>query len=292
MALISKILVPVEFSPRCLGSAQYAETLASHFQAELVFLHVVPAQFTPYVAPDVMAYANLVELSAGLLREAEARLEVFPEEGRGFDGRVSRKVCEGDPARTIAEYAGEGNFDLIVMPTHGYGPFRRFLLGSVTAKVLHDATCPVWTGPHMEAIPSHEALRFRKILCAVSLEAESYDVLGWGRCLAREFDTELHVVHVIAPSERRAGGWSFDPDWRADVARRARASIDELQSQLHSWGEVSIEIGEPADAICESACRLGADLVVIGRGRAGLISRLRTHAYSIVRESPCPVLAV
>ena len=28
------------------------------------------------------------------------------------------------------------------MPTHGYGPFRRFILGSNTAKVLHDADCP------------------------------------------------------------------------------------------------------------------------------------------------------
>ena len=292
MALVSKILVPVEFSPRCLGSAQYAETLAAHFQAEMVFLHVVPAQFTPYIAPDVTVYANIAELSAGLIREAEARLEAFPGEGRGVDERVSRRVCEGDPARTIVECAAEGNFDLIVMPTHGYGPFRRFLLGSVTAKVLHDTTCPVWTGPHMETAPPAEGMKFSKILCAVDLETESLDVLGWGRCLAQEFDAELHIVHVIAASERRAGGWSFDPDWRADVARRARASIDELQSQLHSWGEVTIEIGEPAESICQTACRLGAGLVIIGRGDQSLVGRLRAHAYDIVRESPCPVLAV
>jgi hypothetical protein len=35
--------------------------------------------------------------------------------------------------------------DLIVTPTHGYGLFRRFLFGSATLKVLHDAACPVWT---------------------------------------------------------------------------------------------------------------------------------------------------
>ena len=292
MALVSKILVPVEFSPRCLGSAQYAESLAAHFHAELVFLHVVPAQFTAYIAPDVSAYANLAEISAGLVREAEARLEAFPGESGGVRERVSRTVCEGDPARTIVECASEGNFDLIVMPTHGYGPFRRFLLGSVTAKVLHDTTCPVWTGPHMETAQHDGPLKFPKILCAVNLEPESLDVLGWGRCLAQEFDSELHVVHVIAASERRAGGWSFDPDWRADVARRARVAIDELQNQLHSSAEVSIEIGEAADAICQTACRLGAGLVIIGRGHSGLAGRLRAHAYAIVRESPCPVLAV
>jgi nucleotide-binding universal stress UspA family protein len=292
MALVSKILVPVEFSPRCLGSAQFAETLAAHFHAEIVLLHVVPSQFPAYIAPDVTAYANIADLSTGLLLEAEARLEAFPGQGREFDGHVLRKVCEGDPARTIVEVAGEGGFDLIVMPTHGYGPFRRFLLGSVTAKVLHDAACPVWTGPHMESAPSDQPLKLSRIVCAVNLEAESRDVLGWSRCLAQEFDSELHIVHAISASERRAGGWSFDPDWRADVARRARASIDELQSLLHSFGEVTIEIGEPADAVCQTACGIDADLVVIGRGRGGLLGRLRRHAYAIVKESPCPVLAV
>ena len=37
------------------------------------------------------------------------------------------------------------------MPTHGFGPLRRFLLGSVAAKVLHDAQCPVWTSVHTDA---------------------------------------------------------------------------------------------------------------------------------------------
>jgi nucleotide-binding universal stress UspA family protein len=45
------------------------------------------------------------------------------------------------------------NASLIILPTHGYGPFRRFLLGSATAKVLRDADCPVLIGAHMEHAP-------------------------------------------------------------------------------------------------------------------------------------------
>jgi Universal stress protein family len=45
---------------------------------------------------------------------------------------TTRLMHEGDPARLIVEYAEKENVDLIMMPTHGYGPFRRFLLGSVT----------------------------------------------------------------------------------------------------------------------------------------------------------------
>ena len=60
-----------------------------------------------------------------------------------------RLTLEGDPGRIIADYAAKEKVDLIMMPTHGYGPFRRFLLGSVTAKTLHDAQCPVWTSAHL-----------------------------------------------------------------------------------------------------------------------------------------------
>jgi nucleotide-binding universal stress UspA family protein len=62
--------------------------------------------------------------------------------------RVHPLVFGGDPATAIVEKAHSECADLIVMATHG---FRRFILGSVTAKVLHDADCPVWTGAHLPA---------------------------------------------------------------------------------------------------------------------------------------------
>src|SRR5207245_2957797 len=57
-------------------------------------------------------------------------------------------VSLGDPAAEITHYAEKNQVDLIMMPTHGYGRFRNMLLGSVTAKVLHDAHCPIWTAAH------------------------------------------------------------------------------------------------------------------------------------------------
>ena len=46
-------------------------------------------------------------------------------------------------------------------------------------------------------------------------------------------------------------------------------------------------------AVCGAATRLDADLVVIGRGVSnGILGRLRTNAYSIIRQSPCPVVSV
>ena len=48
----------------------------------------------------------------------------------------------GEPAREIVDFAAANQVDLVMMPTHGYGPFRQLLLGSVAAKVLHDAHVP------------------------------------------------------------------------------------------------------------------------------------------------------
>ena len=70
--------------------------------------------------------------------------------------------------------------DLIVMPTHGYGPFRRFILGSVTAKVLHDADCPVMTGVHLEEAPPIDTIAFRHVLVAVDLGPQSAPALRMG----------------------------------------------------------------------------------------------------------------
>jgi nucleotide-binding universal stress UspA family protein len=54
-------------------------------------------------------------------------------------------VLSGDAAKIIVEHAHTKGTELIVVGTHGVGGFRRMLLGSITAKVLDDARCPVFT---------------------------------------------------------------------------------------------------------------------------------------------------
>lgn len=109
---------------------------------------------------------------------------------------VRRIVCEGDPAETITEQACHGRSDLIMMPTHGYGPFRRLLLGSVTSKVLHDTPCAVWTGAHVEQGPSADRLNFNNVACAVDLGAHGPRVLRWAANLASEFNSRLTSIHL------------------------------------------------------------------------------------------------
>jgi len=53
------------------------------------------------------------------------------------------RLVEGKVADRILEIAKEGNFDMIVMGSHGLSGFKEFLLGSVSNQVVHKATCPV-----------------------------------------------------------------------------------------------------------------------------------------------------
>ena len=63
---------------------------------------------------------------------------------------IKRDLVEGDPAAKIVNYAHENEVNLIMMPTHGYGPYRHFMFGSVTTKVLNHSDCPIWTEAHMK----------------------------------------------------------------------------------------------------------------------------------------------
>lgn len=293
MISVSKILLPVAFSERCRGAAHYAGALACRFGAEVVLLHVVVPPYPAYGGgPEALAYSSAADVFAQNLEQGKAQLETFlADELQSLP--VRRVLRQGDPAHSITEYAHEEKFELVVMPTHGYGPFRRFLLGSVTAKVLHDTDCPVWTGPHMEAAPARDSIGFHKVVCGLDLGPQSHSVLGWAAEFTEAFRSRLTIVHTLPKSSARLDGIYFDPEWRAQEVKAAQESISNLQRDLGVSCEARIETGDVPSALGDAARDLNADLMVIGRGHArGALGRLRTHAYGIIRESPCPVVSI
>ncbi len=111
-----------------------------------------------------------------------------------------------------------------------------------------------------------------------------------GRPLAKEFAARLTVVHAMAsaPSAGQPGS-----PWRQDLERSVRADLDRLRQRFGAEAEAAIEPGDPPKVVCGLAATLHADLLVIGRGSAaGVFGRLRTNAYAIIRQSPCPVVSV
>jgi nucleotide-binding universal stress UspA family protein len=285
---LARILLPIDFSERSAGAARYAKSLARHFGSELVLAHVLTPPHYEFGALEIGG-SMLSELYMNRSAQVTGELDSFlADELAGVNTR--RIVLEGDPARQIVDYAHQNAVNLIVMPTHGYGPFRRFILGSNTAKVLHDADCPVWTGIHMEDAPAVE-LPCRSVLCGVDLGPQSARTMEWAGWLAQDFGARLTVIHAT----------QGDPDltddaevaWRVDVREAAEAELLRLQQETGVTADLLIEGGDPAKVICSAVGRVEADVLVIGRGSAaGVFGRLRTNAYAIIRESPCPVVSV
>jgi nucleotide-binding universal stress UspA family protein len=289
MPSISKILLPVDFSDRSEGAVRYAKGLALNFYSELTLLHVLTPPHYEFGALETGG-SMLSELYVTRSAQVEKELGDFmAEELQGL--AVRRVVLEGDPARKTVEFAESEHIDLIVMPTHGYGRFRRFILGSITAKVLHDADCPVWTGVHLEDAPSHPVGKLTEIVCAVDLGPQSCHALEWAAGLQRELGGRLTVAHAPAYAGDQAG--QAAPAVGTEAEARVREELGRLQEQVGIHADVVIEHGDPPKVVCGIAERLKADLLVIARGSArGVFGRLRTNAYAIIRQSPCPVVSV
>jgi nucleotide-binding universal stress UspA family protein len=278
MPQIKKILFPVDFSASCAGAARYVEAFAGHFEAEIMLLHAVG-----------MGEHNLAD---ELLPMRKEQLDAFlADELQYF---TTHRVCvTGDSLAAIEEAAASWEPDLLMLPTHGLGYFRRHLLGSVTAKVLHDLRCPVWTSVHAEVAPELENIHCRRILCAVDLGENSRSVLDWAAWLAREFDAKLGIVHAAAALGASVEAWSIGDEFQRAVLARAERDVAKLQTQAGTAAEVFISVGTPAIIIGATATTFGADLLVIGRHIGeGFAGQLFQNAYGILTESPCPVISI
>ncbi len=285
---LSKILLPVDFSDLSAAAAHYAKALACRFQSEVHIVHVFELSELFAVSPESKLPVEWYDEWSSQTKDA---LHGF-QANEFRDMQVRRTLLKGDAASRIVELAHSERSDLIVMPTHGYGPFRRFVLGSVTAKVLHDADCPVLTGVHLEHAAPLEPVAFRNVVCAIDFDSAGERALRWAAEFAGEFHAGLTLVHALPVTygnEMDFGDSALPAMLRDAAAKKA----DELIRSIGAKAKVVTEVGSVADVVREAAARANADLVVIGRhDSSGLMGRLRTHAYAIVRESPCPVVSI
>jgi nucleotide-binding universal stress UspA family protein len=291
MITFQRILFPVDLSKQGREAAPFVKAMAQRFQAEVILLHVaeIPPSWygTSAEGPIEQPVVDLRTLTDQRRVELDAYLA---DEFHGFN--VRRLLDRGAPAAVIADYARDQKADLIMMPTHGYGPFRSLLLGSVTAKVLHDTACPVWTGVHTDQMWSHKGASWSRFLCAVGAEPDDVPLIRWAAQFSSEQGAQLqlvHAVHAAAPIE---------PGAESDTLREflqgvARERLAKLQAEAGTNCDVWLRLGAVGQVTHEAACEHNADLILIGRGVIQkTFGRLRSEAYAIIREAPCPVISI
>jgi len=290
------ILFPVDFSAQCRALRPLVMAAARQFGSRITLLHVIqiPAEWYGLVEGLHAGAADVAALEKTVHRELADFLE--PPQP---PVRFACVIQKGDPADCITSCAASLNVDLIMMPTRGYGAFRSLLLGSVAAKVLHDAACPVWTTAHLD--DPDLALRFppKNILCAIDTSAagnganlESLNLIHCAEALAGRFGADLRLVHGVVGASASAQNY-LDTDFNHFLLQAGLEAVAKLQREADTGFDVVVKGGRVASVVSEAAALLSADLVVIGRGRLReKLGRLRNNAYAIIRDSPCPVLSL
>jgi nucleotide-binding universal stress UspA family protein len=288
---IRKILVPIAFPDISTHVVRQAAWLARRFGAEIILLHVVTPLSYPVGLLESGHQITARDLHAHIVRQAQKDLdEALGPELVGI--AVTRVLLRGETAHEIVKTARDYDADLIVMSTRGGGAIYRLLLGSVTAKVLHETDCPVWTGSHLEQAPAGE-FSIRRVLCSVDLGPHSPHTVSLAAQMAAAVGAALSLVHITVSVEMFGpGGSHVDPVWKEQIVGFASAEIAKLQQVLGIQADVIIDSGNVPELLNRAAEQSKADVLVIGHlpGRSHLGDN--GSGYGIIRESHIPVLSV
>jgi nucleotide-binding universal stress UspA family protein len=228
-------------------------------------------------------------LLAAIIRQAQKQQD--PSLEPELDGlTIQRKLVKGDAALAIVQTAREEKADLIMMPSHSF-TFYQFLMGSVTAKVLHGTECSVWSGAQVQASPVQKFAIRKVLLCAVEFSPRCDITVSWAAQLAAEFGARLTLANVTSGVELwGSGGSCVDQSWKDELVSNASEQMAKLQQKTGIKGDVFIGSGDVPKVLSQAAKQTKADLLVTGCYPYGV--HLRNHGYGIICAVSIPVLSV
>jgi nucleotide-binding universal stress UspA family protein len=207
-------------------------------------------------------------------------------------------VVEGDTATEVARVAAERRIDLIVTYSRK-DPRAASLLDSTAEAITRTAPCPVLVTPQghpLDNISSGDEVSFNRILVAYDFSGDSELALTYGLSLAQEFQSELHLIHVLSqvpkalPQEARMA--STSPGNAFYTAAKRLSNV--VPAETHMWSEVKqvVSQGLPYREILAYSRENKIDLICIGASGAGfgLWALFGSNTDRILRQAACPVL--
>ena len=297
--MFSRMLIPLDGSKTAEKVLPYARLLAavSHLSVELLAV----VEMTD-IAGDISS--NEAPYAEALIKEAVRNSTEYLENlAKTFgEGKVRCNVEQGRPEDIIIAAAAADKDTLIAMATHGRSGMSRWLLGSVTEKVLRGTVNPllVVRAPGDSKRDREAALRSVIVPLDGSEIAES--VLSPVAALAKALELEVILLRVYGlPLATYGGDDYYVPDYlelndqikdEADGYLNSRASL--LRQEGVAVVSTMIIEGSAADAIISLARKTPDSLVAISPyGRSGLQRWvLGSVTEKVVRHCEDPVLIV
>lgn len=292
--LFQSILCPVDFSTHSRVALQHAVAISRQTGGHLTAMYADD----PMLAAAAAAGYNhqlLTKRTTSELRRLLTRVGVPVDRDPKAAGVVS---AIGRPAREILNVARRLGTDLIVMGTQGRSSAGKMFFGSVTDQVLRRTPVPVLAVPPGAGVRGLKAWPGKGILCAVELSPRDREDVRPAAEIARVFDTDLTLIHVVRPTS--------GPPWFAGKLRThdrarlkaARARLEELaqdvRTVLDARSESRVLLGNPAEEISAASTDMGAGLIVLTlrRGHGLFGARQGTITYHVLCGAATPVLAL
>lgn len=310
MITIKHILCPVDFSAFSRHALQHAVQLARWFESTLTVVYVYSSPAAP---PPVLfggmpgplpsePYPALTVSPEQAHKEVTAQLAQFAAtvDTNGIQLRLDART--GTPVRGILHAAAAQHSDLIVVGAHGHGGFDRWMLGSVTEKILRRSPCPVLTVPPPVGEPTGDAVTMlKRILCPIDFSDSSLKALEYALSLAKEADADLLLMHVI---EGLADVKHWQQPTNPSVLEYLRLSEQNALTRLrevvpkdaHTWctPRQLLMTGKPYEEILRTARDEDVHVIVMGvYGRNPIdLMFFGSTANQVVRAASCPVLTL
>lgn len=276
VAMFKKILLPLDGSELAERAIEPALMLAKQVNGKVILLQA-PVMDLVVSHPVAGGYGVLLpeQSSEQAFEEANDYLDHVQSRNRHPEVTLVKLVLEGDPASLIVDTAVSEKADLIVMSTHGRSGLDRFIMGSVTEKVLQKAPCPVL------ALRTGDPIR--NILITLDGSAMAETAVQPGLDLARGLGAhttilrvdnqesyldqrELDEINRLEPGlaeQVMEGFYSRIPDY----VRRIVEEYEQDEGEI----DTAIAEGDPADYILRVAADKNADVLVMAtHGRTGL----------------------
>jgi len=290
------ILCATDFSELSNEGVRYAIDLAKETQASLIICHIVDMTAMVVYGDAYVNYLESQNASVVFAEEEIARLM------GGQSIRWQACVRTGHTADEIASLAAEKSIDLAVVATHGRAGMKRLVLGSVTERLMRILDCPIMVirPDDAQATPRRGGLGLPRIMVGCDFSSHSMEAFRYGTSLAQEFESELHLVHVVEPMAYKdllmsnpAGAGGFYHNLNARLKEKVENMVSE---EMATWCTVKTALpgGYPDVELVRYARENAIDLVAMGMRGRGMVESLLLGSTTdrVVRHSPCTVLSV
>lgn len=288
---LKHLLVPVDFSEFSNKAAEYALFLAEQFCARITLLHVMVLFKTDVQEKEYLqSYEKVVK---GIEKEHEKKLKEHCENGkkRGvtIDSILERGISEAD---AILDHSTKGDYDLIVMGTHGRTGIKRWMVGSVTEKVVHHSPLSVLT-VHKDL----KDMSIKNILIPDDFSGFSKKAVEQGESLAEDFGARCTFLYSVMQREHEMYyNISNEPILEANphLEDTIKKNLMERSGMRENKADYVVLEGNPYKTIVKYANDHEMDMIVMASRGLGALAHLLmgSNAERVVRTATCPVLTV